>query len=190
MEFIFVIIFVVYSIWAEANKKKKEDVDIDFSELSSLDDFFKQDSTGGDKRQPKKKAPSRSHQGRVAEPALASRRQDYKSKAVSASDILQSMTGKGNYASGNRVMQNAEHSSAEGVTRTAAVNYDRPSTIAANQAHAQEVATEHADDQGFAAAGFTLNSGDLAKSIILTEVLQRYDLTRIYSRIPEFKDED
>ena len=42
MELLVIILVLVYSVWSEVNKtKKEENVDIDFSELSSLDDFFK-----------------------------------------------------------------------------------------------------------------------------------------------------
>jgi cytochrome c biogenesis protein ResB len=42
MELLVIVLVLVYSVWSEVNKAKKdENVDIDFSELSSLDDFFK-----------------------------------------------------------------------------------------------------------------------------------------------------
>lgn len=216
MEFLFIVIAIVYSIWSEVNKKKKEEeVDIDFSELSSLDDFFKpgQASTGGDTRQPKKKAvkskPEKSMPRQPVNEAInydsmtgptrqTRHRADKKPHKEEVNyDNLPALSGQVNYARTSENSRKAEVNYDEQAILTGRVNYERDSAFAVpvpaipvptSQTSSEAVSSE-TFSENFSVGQFRFGTNDMTKAIILAEVLQRYDMARIYSRIPEFESE-
>lgn len=212
MEFLFIVIAIVYSIWSEVNKKKEEEVDIDFSELSSLDDFFKpgEGSPGGNKKKSSaKSAPSKPVRS-AAEPAnydvqpiLArqagqTRAEVSKRRAPVNYDQLPSLTGQTNYTRVDEANRKAKVNYDNQSALTGVVNYERESAFAVEAQKVEdrpltssEAVSSDTFAENFSAGQFRFGTNDMTKAIILAEVLQRYDMSRIYARIPEFKpDED
>lgn len=213
MEFLFIVIAIVFSVWSEVNKKKKEEeVDIDFSELSSLDDFFKpgQASTGGDNRQPKKKPgknkPDKSMPRQPVSEAInydsmagptrqAKHRVDKNPRKEEVNyDNMPALTGQVNHARASENNRKAEVNYDEQATLTGSVNYERDSAFAAGKSMpvaqtSSEAVSSDTFSENFSVGQFRFGTNDMTKAIILAEVLQRYDMARIYSRIPEFESD-
>ncbi|MBU1107695.1 MAG: hypothetical protein KKB51_13570 [Candidatus Riflebacteria bacterium] len=163
MELLVIILVIVYSVWSEVNKKKQEEnVDIDFSELSSLDDFFKDTGSQAEKsavaplssqaKPPKKRSKKRSEptRGEV----------DY--------DDLPSLTGQVNYDRQSSASNESNYDLSE-EARKLFTNEEKAAPSAQTPAKPIQLSF---DRESF------------IKAFVMSEVLQRYDLERIYSRIP------
>ncbi|NCB39963.1 MAG: hypothetical protein EOM80_14460 [Erysipelotrichia bacterium] len=188
MEIVIIVLAVVFSVWSEINKKKQEEnVDMDFSELTSLDDFFKKTSASaappvktlaGKKRSPRNSESESLNYDNL--PALTSKEIARRQRAEVNYDELPSLTGK-------------SYDQAPG---RAEVNYDELPTLSGQTNFEDDV-----EDEGLLSASafanrtvdtppllqpgnFTFDRNDLLKSFVMNEVLQRYNISRIYDRIP------
>ncbi len=205
MEIVIVILALVYSVWSEIQKKKQEeDINIDFPEVTSLDDFFKSNpgtSTSGNAAyrpgKKKRKNVAASHdkktrfasdaagiqpQGRADGLSLSESRRPFDESTSVNYDNMPGLTGRGN----------------RNDTPKSEVNYDELPSLSGLTNYEDSVAdvgvslTEtNAGHHGYgsahdrpAAGRFTLSREDLLKTIVMTEVLQRYNINRIYDRIP------
>ncbi len=208
MEIVIVILALVYSVWSEIQKKKQEeDINIDFPEVTSLDDFFKSSSaslgtssSGNAAYRPgkkKRKNVAASHdkksrfasdtagiqpQGRADGLSLPEARRPSDESTSVNYDNMPGLTSRGNRDD----------------TPKAEVNYDELPSLSGLTNYEDSVAdvgvslTEtSAGHHGYgsahdrpAAGRFTLSREDLLKTIVMTEVLQRYNINRIYDRIP------
>jgi len=115
-ELLVIVLVLVYSVWSEVNKKKQEEnVDIDFSELASLDDFFKDSGTVTAKK-PAAKAASLKPKQKFQPKRAVSELVNY--------DDDSALTGQLNYERRPEVVSNNFDSLPQ---LTGAVNYDRMS---------------------------------------------------------------
>jgi len=212
LELILVIAAIVYSIWSEVNKKKEEDnVDINFSELSSLDEFFKpgQKKNAANKSRPPKEKASPPPPRAVNYDAMEGPTRQVNYTRVDESrrpekvnyDKLDGPTRQVNYTKVDEENRRprVNYDKLESVTRQ--TNYERdgvedlPSSaglpsrrIASEQSYSGDAPSDcelplSPDDLRF-------NREELLKVFVMTEVMQRYDLHRIYSRIPSFEKEE
>ncbi len=197
MEVVIVILALIYSVWSEIQKKKQEeDANIDFSELTTLDDFFKTPGGGAgqtadidntakrarEKRAKKKKQPAPAYEQPVAEARLSA----MPVRGEVNYDQLPSLESKGYESAFGRVE----------------VNYDELPAVSGRTNYEDEipearaslpVQSEASIDQAEARRhhdGFKLSRQDLLKTFVLSEVLQRYNINRIYERIPGIRSED
>lgn len=215
MEVVIVIIALIYSVWSEIQKKKQEeDANIDFSELTTLDDFFKTPGGAG------QTADIDNTAKRAREKRAKKKKQSTTSSAAEASilpmpgrgeanyDQMPSLESKGYESSFGRVEVNYDELPAltghnyEAKAGRAEVNYDELATVSGRtnyeddipEARASVMAKSEASvDQAEARRhhdGFKLSRQDLLKTFVLSEVLQRYDINRIYERIPGIRSED
>ncbi len=177
MELLIVIAVLAYSIWAEVNKSKEEDkVDVDFSELASLDDFFKD---AGNTMPPVKQKHTKKKQPRQSKKPGR--------EAVSYNDFsTMTGTGTGSYD--------------ELPPLTGVINYDRMESPAKSSpeeglsAEAREMFTlgkarAPIRQEEAKLPNISFDRESIIKAFIMSEVLQRYDLERIYSRIPNIQQE-
>ena len=180
-ELLVIVLVLVYSVWSEVNKKKQEEnVDIDFSELASLDDFFKDSGTTTAKKPVKAASPKA--------------KQKYKAKQAASQptnyDDYSALTGQVNY---ERRPEIAKNNYDELPQLTGVTNYDRMS-------HTESAAGDQLSEEdrkmfelgrkeqpartSVAAPQISFDRESVIKAFVMSEVLQRYDLERIYSRIP------
>ncbi|HAE39690.1 MAG TPA: hypothetical protein DCG57_13815 [Candidatus Riflebacteria bacterium] len=188
MELLIIVLVLVYSVWSEVNKAKKdENVDIDFSELSSLDDFFK--NTGS---QPAQKVSTPSGVSKKPVQQRSKKQPAAKRDAVNYDD-LPGLTGQVNrdrQGSGKPARNYDELPQLTGV-----VNYDRNTNSSENErgdelseeakkmfALGQKSAPQHPAQAEPMHISFDRDS--VIKAFVMSEVLQRYDIQRIYARIP------
>ena len=181
-ELLVIVLVLVYSVWSEVNKKKQEEnVDIDFTELASLDDFFKDSGTTTAKKPAAKSASPKPKQKYHAKKA-ASQPLNY--------DDYSALTGQVNY---ERLPEVARSNYDELPQLTGAVNYDRMSSTesAAGDQLSEEDRKmfelgrkEQPARTGVVAPQISFDRESVIKAFVMSEVLQRYDLERIYSRIP------
>lgn len=183
MELLVIVLVLAYSIWSEISKKTQEsDVDIDFSELSSLDDFFK-DSGGSVASTPKKQTKAASSRGKKP------RKKARPSSSINYDD-QPALTGVVNY---DRVETTKRGNYDELPQLTGVVNYDRGEY--GNEAEADlHFSSQKDQQQSFGqrdrtaqrenAPQISFDRESIIKAFVMSEVLQRYDLERIYSRIP------
>lgn len=174
MELLVIVLVLAYSIWSEVSKTKEEDkVDIDFSELASLDDFFNDSGTstplvkqkyarGKQPRQPQKPRREAANHGRNGQPAGI----NY--------DELPQLTGVVNYdRMGNASKPLSEEALGEKARQMFALNKSE------SRNEQEEAALPH----------ISFNRESIIKAFVMSEVLQRYNLERIYSRIPNINQE-
>ncbi|PKL51307.1 MAG: hypothetical protein CVV42_00210 [Candidatus Riflebacteria bacterium HGW-Riflebacteria-2] len=183
MELLVIILVLVYSVWSEVNKKKQEEnVDIDFSEIASLDDFFKD---SGSSTPPKA----------VAKPSAHKQKKKSRPNSSAAGgavnyDDYSGLTGQFNYErSENRQKKNYDElPQLSGVT-----NYDRMSSSdRSNGDHLSEQDRKMFElgrqDQSQpnieSPITISFDRNSFIKAFVMSEVLQRYDIERIYARIP------
>lgn len=173
MEIVIIVLAVVFSIWSEINKKKQEeDVDLDFSELTSLDDFFKKSSASAASSPKTLKGSKRSRNNSESKsinydelPSLTGKSYDQEPARPDVNyDALPSLSGQINFE---------EKIENEGLAAATAVP---ESAIVAARSHE--------------AGRFTIDRNDLLKSFVMAEVLQRYNISRIYDRIPGIKSDN
>ncbi len=212
MEVVIIILALVYSVWSELQKKKQEeDVNIDFSELTTLDDFFKKPAdgsseSGGYKHGKKPKKPKKqANSGDFQTAAGLSPRGAQKAQVNY--DEMPSLESKGYDSSFGRVEVNYDElptltgRNSESQPTRAEVNYDELPTLTGRTNYEDN----HEDEKSLAAAAvveqahspglsfsnrFTISREDLLKTVVLTEVLQRYNINRIYDRIPGLNSDE
>jgi len=166
-------------VWSEVAKKKQEEkVDIDFSELASLDDFFKDTGSqnGNTKSLNSQTKPKKQRSKKRYEPA---RNQDGYDNAF-AGQVNQKSVTQINYD---------ELPSLSGV-----VNYDSmskdESSYDLNEDAKKLFSHDHVPVSKAQPKAHPINISfdreSIVKAFVMSEVLQRYDLNRIYSRIPDF----
>lgn len=219
MEVVIVILALIYSVWSEIQKKKQEeDANIDFSELTTLDDFFKTPGGGAgqtadidntakrarEKRAKKKKQPASAYEQPVAEARLSA----MPARGEVNYDQMPSLESKGYESSFGRVEVNYDELPAltgrnyETQPGRAEVNYDELPTVSGRTNYEDEIpdarvsfmakpgASADQNDPRLHHDGFKLSRQDLLKTFVLSEVLQRYNINRIYERIPGIRSED
>ena len=216
MEIVIVILALVYSVWSEIQKKKQEeDVNINF-ELTSLDDFFNKPGASGSSgdgayrpgqkkanKKREKAAPvnfdnrpgltsrpenikARNEMGVEGMPTMESRsfQQSTESAAVNY-DNLPGLTSRGGRKDSPRVEVNYDDLPA----LTGRTNYEDDVADGALKNTDSAQCTSHAQVQPVSGR-FSLTREDLVKTIVMTEVLQRYNINRIYDRIPGNRSEN
>lgn len=213
MELILVIAAIIYSIWSEVNKKKEEDnVDINFSELSSLDEFFKPDQ--------KKNAANKARAKKEKASPPAPRPVNYDEMAgptrqVNYTRVDESRRAeKVNYDKMPGPTRQVNYTRVDEENRSAKVNYDKLETLTGRTNYERDGVEGLPSSKGLPSTRVAANndkeSGDvslnvspgltpedlrfnreaLLKAFVMSEVLQRYDLNRIYSRIPGVNTEE
>lgn len=217
MEVVIVILALIYSVWSEIQKKKQEeDANIDFSELTTLDDFFKTPGGAGQtadidntaKRAREKRAKKKKSSSPAYEKPLSAAITPMPARGEVNYDQLPSLESKGYESAFGRVEVNYDELPAltgrsyEAGAGRAEVNYDDMPTVSGRTNYEDEIPEARASamvksevsiDQAEARRhhdGFKLSRQDLLKTFVLSEVLQRYDINRIYERIPGIRSED
>ena len=174
-EIIIIIIAIVFSVWSELNKKKKEeDFDIDFAELSSIDDFLKKPSANASSVPPALPPLNSSGSFNRSSPKKQGRKkQKSQQKKQKNYDKMPSLTGQVNYD------QQAGRPD---------VNYDKsaPPLFDASSQDRWASQTRRPKRRN----DFRLDRNQIVKSFIFSEVLRRYDINRIYDRIPGVRNDD
>lgn len=206
MELILVIAAIIYSIWSEVNKKKEEDnVDINFSELSSLDEFFKPDQKKNSAAKKKTSQQPVSHKSLNYDEMPGLTRQANYDRAGESNlseqvnyDRMPGPTRKVNRDRSKVHREEVNYDKLEAVT--AKTNYERSGVDGLPSDHglpSARIDNSHGDinssaDQKPLVSKEDLRFGrnDLLKAFVMSEVMQRYDLNRIYSRIPGVKSEE
>ncbi|MEW6709196.1 MAG: hypothetical protein AB1403_05170 [Candidatus Riflebacteria bacterium] len=171
MEFVLIVIAIVYSVWSEIQKQKEEkNLDFDFSDLSSVDDFLK--------KSPDQKA------GQVNKAGNKTRKKSEK-KASSPPSIQDH--GELKVPENLRLPEPINHDQ----TSRPEVNYDdlKPVTgIDRNQTLAEKLKTAPLPPISGQTQPQSINLGfnreKLIQAFIMSEVMTRYDINRIYERIP------
>lgn len=174
MELVLIIIAIVYSIWSEVNKKKEEkNLDFDFSELSSIDDFLKKE----------KKEPS-SDYGPLSE---HSSRQEKKTRRQQQKGQRQEIDSTGQSGFSDSLPP-------------APLSVGKPSRYDDLPSPASSSSSRHNIAPSLAAQIFTsepnreydvkIDRNSLIKAFIVSEVMTRYDINRIYERIPGVRKDD
>lgn len=183
VELLVIVLVLVYSVWSEVNKKKQEEnVDIDFSELSSLDDFFKDSGTSMANKPAAKTASPKTKQKFHTKKA-ASQPLNY--------DDSSTLTGLVNYERRPEI----EKSNYDALPQlTGSVNYDRqtaPEKDGGDQLSAEdrkmfELGRQEPQNrpQTVHPIKISFDRDSVIKAFVMSEVLQRYDIERIYARIP------
>lgn len=202
MEVVIIILALVFSIWSEINKKKQEEnVDIDFSELSSLDDFFKKPSGAGNssagdfegaakKARPKKPAKRKSEAESVNYdqlPALTSRAAMRAKKEEVNYDELPSLTGRSYEQESGR--QEINYDDLPTLTGQANSEDDIEDEITFSTRSEGNSGVGLTAEPGVEPGGMTFDRNDILKSFVMAEIMQRYKIERIYERIPAFRSD-
>lgn len=188
-DFLIIIIFIVVAVATSGKKDKiKEELDLDFQDLASLDDFFKSKTPGQSKGSPLPLPHTRSSRSpvkRSAQFAPSVKKQASRLSHSSGNDTFhKSDKAKSSFAAGN----------VSAIDRPSLIrqHYDREQAHHTAAAYAQEQADVSARADYYSLTSkseFSLKREDLVKSFILSEVMTRYNLNRIYDRIPDFKDD-
>ncbi len=174
MEFVLVIIAIVYSIWSEINKQKQEkNVDFDFSELSSIDDFLKkQNDTDSLEPMPVSQMPSRQdrkNRRHQKKPAQNWHSPDQQSGFIKTDPELSISE------SGRREQEIAQ-------------------TMSSESSSGQHADSSFSDQfiriPEQASSGLKLDRNNLLKAFIMSEVMTRYDINRIYERVPGVRQDE
>jgi len=176
VELVLVIIAIVYSIWSEVNKQKQEkNVDFDFSELASIDDFLKkQNEAEALEPLPVSQLPTRQErknrrQQKKSEPNQNWHSPDHSSGMMhTESQSLMSEQGRREQETGSTL---ASDSSTGRPAGSSFINpFIRP--------------TEQQD------LDLKLDRSNLVKAFIMSEVMTRYDINRIYERVPGVRQDE
>ncbi len=183
-ELLVIVLVLVYSVWSEVNKKKQEEnVDIDFSELSSLDDFFKDSGTTTAKKPAAKSAASPKPKQKYQTKKAAGQPTNY--------DDYSALTGQVNYERKPEIV-NTNYD--ELPQLSGAVNYDRVSReeSATGDQLSEEArkmfelgrSEQQVSHDAAHPIKIRFDRDSVIKAFVMSEVLQRYDIERIYARIP------
>jgi hypothetical protein len=158
LELVIIVLAIIFSIWSEVNKKKKEsDLDFDFSDLSSIEDFVKN------------KSPTPGSSGMHASNA-----------GIMGSTTLekQEKRQKKSRKKRNKRKEEIDASSLELPPLKAEENL-RSASSGIRQSSSRP------DDNNFA-----FNRKTLIQAFILSEAMNRYDINRIYERVPDVRRDD
>ncbi|MFZ5950043.1 MAG: hypothetical protein ACOYXC_05035 [Candidatus Rifleibacteriota bacterium] len=171
MEFVIIVIAIVYSVWSEIQKQKEEkNLDFDFSDLSSVDDFLK--------KSPDQKA------GQADKPGNKTRKKSEK-KGASPSSIEEH--GELQLPENFKLPAPLNHD----MTSRPEVNYDELNSLTGvdrNQTLADKLKNSSLPTTRNQAPPQSINLGfsreKLIQAFIMSEVMTRYDINRIYERVP------
>lgn len=174
MELVLVIIAIVFSIWSEVNKKKEEkNLDFDFSELSSIDDFLKKE----------KKEPSSDHVPLSEQPSRQekkSRRQQQKGQRSDLAPVEQSGFSDSLPIPPLPVGKPSRYDDLPSPASSSSSRHNAAPSLAA-QLFTSESSREY---------DVKIDRNSLIKAFIVSEVMTRYDINRIYERIPGVRKDD
>jgi hypothetical protein len=187
LEILIIIFAIVFSVWSEMNKKKNEaDLDLDLSDLSSIDDFLKK--------------PSKVKNGQITGSGFAN--SSYSAPPppppIPASISRKSNKGRKKQAqkSFDGEHQKSKHVNYDEIATRKDVNYDKLPSLTSesySQSNSELLASLHHKDgqkKNVANELFQITPNQMVKSFILSEVLTRYDINRIYDRIPSVRQEE
>ncbi|GAB4282838.1 MAG: hypothetical protein Kow0029_28600 [Candidatus Rifleibacteriota bacterium] len=172
-ELIFIVVAIVYSIWSEANKQKKEEqnIDFDFSELSSIDDLIQQNQNSvvtGASQQDSAFTVSRNKKNK----------REKRRRKENAAPVTQDT---------QPVFERVNYDQIEGRTD---VDYDKTPDLALipeAEMQAAFLSKKLVSDQQ--SRHTSLGRQTIVQAFIMSEVMKRYDINRIYERIPGIRDD-
>ncbi|MGM0599655.1 MAG: hypothetical protein ACQETH_07520 [Candidatus Rifleibacteriota bacterium] len=160
MELVIIVLAIIFSIWSEVNKKKKEkDLDFDFSDLSNIEDFVK----GKSGPTPGSSGMHASNAGLMGQTTLEKKERKQK---------------KSRKKQKKRKKEEIDTSSLEFPPLE-----DNASLLPASSKRSSSFSD--ADDNNFA-----FNRKTLIQAFILSEAMHRYDIDRIYERVPDVRQDD
>lgn len=177
MELVIIILAIVFSVWSEINKQKQEkNLDIDFSELASIDEFLKTQTTGENATEAEVKS---------LQPGLS--RQEQKNQRIQqkkARKISQSRSN--NDLPDHHVLSNSNERSLQIRENLNQSLSDAKGTALPDSAAMPTAfsTTNRQQDQSNDPPGIKLGRENLVQAFVISEVLKRYDINRIYERIP------
>lgn len=195
-DFLIIIVFIVIAV-ATSGKKGKvhEEVDLDFQDLASLDDFFKSKAPG------RSRASATAPRASKSSPPPIKRSAQFNPPPKKEAARLSHRSADDTFHKSDKAKSSFADATVRQVERPSLISqhYDREQDINARAA-AAEAGLAYAQEQVDASARedfysltsksmFSLKREDLVKSFILSEVMTRYNLNRIYDRIPDFKDD-
>lgn len=159
MELVIIVLAIIFSIWSEVNKKKKEkDLDFDFSDLSSIEDFVK----GKSSPSPGSSGMHASNAGMMGPTALE--KQEKKQK---------------------RSRKKRKKRKEEVDTGSLELPPLKPEETHVPSSFAGKASFSGSDDNNF-----SFNRKTLIQAFILSEAMNRYDINRIYERVPDVRRDD
>lgn len=168
MELVLIIIVIVYSIWSEVNKQKQEkDLDFDFSDLASIEEFVKKDNYAA------------SHSP-APKPEKKSRRQKKNRNRESANEFALQATHDESHVNYDKLPPRPD------------VNYDEMPVLTGRDRQPVQTADARlgAEVQNISRHIPRIDRNNLVQAFIMSEVMQRYDINRIYERIPGIRDDN
>lgn len=175
MEFFIIVIAIVYSIWSEINKKKQEkDLDFDFSELSSIDDFLKKKDSPPSSMPMTRDLSREQNIGQAQQKTLLEKENQKRARQKNRKQENEfiPLTGQQNYDRKNSPKR---------------ANYDKLSSQSQEGSFQQPLLDSDGWPERKAreqSVDITFNRNSLVQAFIMSEVLNRYDINRIYERIP------
>ncbi len=215
MEVVIIVLALVYSVWSEIQKKKEEDTNIDFTELTTLDDFFKNSDKPADQNaylegltsgsKPKRKAKKKERTAAPEKSAAVVARETFQPSAEVNYDNLPSLESAGyEAAAGRKEVNYDELPSLTGSSYEASAkdyesgNFDNLPAVSGRTNYEDGSAGKlpttprsgYFPEEVPQAPHFAISRDDLLKTVILSEVLQRYNINRIYDRIPGIKSDN
>ncbi len=194
MEIVIIIIAIVFSVWSEMNKKKDEaNLDLDLSDLSSIDDFLKKPSKVKNGQISGSSFSGSSYSAPPSPPPIPSTISRSASRNSQGRNQAKQKQSKKKFDGEH---QKSKHVNYDKVPARKDVNYDKlPALTEEGVYHGNEtdlLASVHQKGQKKAGVEqlFQITPDQMVKSFILSEVLTRYDINRIYDRIPSVRSED
>ena len=217
--------FIVYSIYSEVSKHNTKSGSEDFSDLGSIDDFFKkqsggssgtpqppssfaemaassfEDSSSKDKRRKKKR-------GKSPTPPKEVRRSGGGGFSPSGFDSHPSLEGQAsyddmpspyeaNFDALPTLMQQASHPDSSHMHE---MNFDQLPSMesqAGNDTHALQGTLGRSSRVPPSRSSaprkrlrLDFGPNELIRGIVLSEILRRYDMNRVFERIPQFRRKD
>ena len=177
MEVLIFLGFIIYAIVSSAKKTKE----VESVDTPSLDDIFNEVT----KAASNKKAADTHNGGfgayiksvdtnypRGSAPSQKAKKPKKQEKAPSRESLLKPTVHSG-----------IDHDCEE-------VNYDKMDSLMGKEGSFNLASTPVVSYSAQPVKDFKMTRDDLLKSFIMSEVLQRYDINRIYSRIPAVKSDD
>jgi len=171
LDFFLIVLAIVYSVWSEIKKQKEEkNLDFDFSDLSSVDDFLKKspDQKTGQVNKAGKKTKKKSEKKASLPPSI----QDHGESKVPENLRLPEPL---NFDQTSRPEVNYDN-------LTPLTGVDRNQTLAEKlMSSSLPTARDQAQPQS---VNLGFNREKLIQAFIMSEVMTRYDINRIYERVP------
>jgi hypothetical protein len=183
LEFVIIVIAIVYSIWSEINKKKQEkDLDFDFSELSSIEDFLKKEKSEEQSMKKNRSGTRKSWQN------SKSRNQTRQSNQINAQSSVFARAKAHDKKEQSEFKPMTGQFNHDKQPARQDVNYDKLPSQSQEGSFAKKPTL---DSDGWpavaakkAAVDVSFDRQSLIKAFVLSEVLHRYDVNSIYERIP------